>query len=311
MRFKNIGVNNLYESMIRSGYPMSTGEPIDFDNLVRDLKWWFEKGRLIEIYEYLKELESNKNVTEKFKQDNQCVICGEYSPQRHLFDEYNIDYDFFEVGLKNSKETMTLKEALNTYSRIKRLSSCKPLSGHNNYEKGINVSFDMEFSHSILPQIQRYHFFEIISSQSKMHRIIKGDFSFTNRVLLDPKDTLNNLIYAYNIFDRLVEEKSTAIIVDRNDVYIRIEATDGCLLENLSHNDEPLPYELQLTKKELFETIVDNCPLGLQMWMGVTTNYLQLKTMYHQRKNHKMSEWQDFIKFCEDLPLFKELILKE
>jgi hypothetical protein len=55
--------------------------------------------------------------------------------------------------------------------------------------------------------------------------------------------------------------------------------------------------------------LIDSCPMGLLMTARMTTNYLQLKTMYYQRKEHKLDEWSiDFVNFCQDLPQFLELI---
>ena len=46
--------------------------------------------------------------------------------------------------------------------------------------------------------------------------------------------------------------------------------------------------------------------------MRVSTNYMQLQTMYNQRKNHKLREdWGNFCKFVEGLPLAEMLILGE
>jgi len=39
----------------------------------------------------------------------------------------------------------------------------------------------------------------------------------------------------------------------------------------------------------------------------MTTNYQQLKTMFTQRKNHKLSEWHEFCDWCESLPEFTNL----
>ena len=56
---------------------------------------------------------------------------------------------------------------------------------------------------------------------------------------------------------------------------------------------------------------ISNCPLGLELWMGITTNYLQLKTIYQQRKNHKLKEdWGVFCDMIEKLPM-SELITGE
>ena len=58
--------------------------------------------------------------------------------------------------------------------------------------------------------------------------------------------------------------------------------------------------------------VVSNCPLGLELWMRVSTNYKQLQTIYYQRRHHKLKEdWGAVIKMIEQLPYFKEFILGE
>lgn len=55
-----------------------------------------------------------------------------------------------------------------------------------------------------------------------------------------------------------------------------------------------------------------SCPTGLELTARMTTNYRQLKTIYHQRKNHTLPEWR---KFCQQLvdefPMFRELCLED
>lgn len=48
---------------------------------------------------------------------------------------------------------------------------------HANFRKGIRVSFDLKYTQYISKQLQRYHFFDYVSSTSMMHRITKMDFS--------------------------------------------------------------------------------------------------------------------------------------
>lgn len=50
-----------------------------------------------------------------------------------------------------------------------------------------------------------------------------------------------------------------------------------------------------------------NVPVGFRLTARMTTNYRQLKTIYNQRKNHRLPEWQDFCKRIEELP-YSELI---
>lgn len=61
-----------------------------------------------------------------------------------------------------------------------------------------------------------------------------------------------------------------------------------------------------------FEKVIDNCPQGIELCRRVTLNYLQIKTMLEQRKNHKMSSWrEDFVRLAGQLPYFKEFTQKE
>ena len=64
--------------------------------------------------------------------------------------------------------------------------------------------------------------------------------------------------------------------------------------------------------EENFKKLLYNVPLGFKLTAGMTTNYLQLKTIYNQRKHHRLSEeWGLFCEALEHLPLFKELCLGE
>lgn len=54
-----------------------------------------------------------------------------------------------------------------------------------------------------------------------------------------------------------------------------------------------------------------NTPVGFKLTAGMTTNYRQLKTIYAQRKTHRLPEWREFCAWVETLPMFKELCLKD
>ena len=57
------------------------------------------------------------------------------------------------------------------HARAKKLAKTPVGSGHNNFLKGIIVQFDLQYPEYFSPQLQRYHWIDIISSQSKMHKI--------------------------------------------------------------------------------------------------------------------------------------------
>lgn len=50
-------------------------------------------------------------------------------------------------------------------------------------------------------------------------------------------------------------------------------------------------------------------PCGFELTARLTTNYRCLKTIYSQRKNHKLPEWREFCKWIESLPYAKEFII--
>ena len=62
-------------------------------------------------------------------------------------------------------------------------------------------------------------------------------------------------------------------------------------------NDNPL----------LWRRLVASLPCGFVLGATMTTNYRQLKTIYLQRKNHRLKEWHEFCTWCESLPNFLEL----
>lgn len=68
------------------------------------------------------------------------------------------------------------------------------------------------------------------------------------------------------------------------------------------YNADPTP--------ENYLRVLYNVPSGFELTARMTTNYRQLKTIYHQRKNHRLPEWRAFCKWCETLPMFKELCLE-
>jgi hypothetical protein len=51
-------------------------------------------------------------------------------------------------------------------------------------------------------------------------------------------------------------------------------------------------------------------PDGFKLTAGMTTNYRQLKTIYNQRKAHRLPEWKEFCAWIETLP-HSELITRD
>jgi len=55
--------------------------------------------------------------------------------------------------------------------------------------------------------------------------------------------------------------------------------------------------------EENFYRLIYNIPTGFELTARITTNYLQLKTIYKQRRNHKLKpDWGVFCDWIESLP---------
>ena len=168
---------------------------------------------------------------------------------------------------------------------------------HDNFLTGIRVSFDVTYPQYWTPEFQRYHFADIVTSSSKMHRLVKMDLnSASNKyVSRDIIAYVNGYIQLYN---HLLEEKEQNSFIGH-----RFTLRDGTIIK-CDNVDDAL--------YTCYMIIISNCPMGVELFMRVSTNYKQLQTIYFQRKHHKLKEdWGAFCKFIEELPYAKELIIGE
>ncbi len=159
---------------------------------------------------------------------------------------------------------------------INACMNCRTGEGHDNALKGIIVQFDLTFSEKAWPQLQRYHFMDFVSSQSTMHRLSKFKIADQCNQYVDQRciDVLQELVNQYNALIKLKKQ------------------------------GEDIPdSEIKTARLKMLY----NIPSGMELCAGMTTNYLQLKTIYQQRRNHALPDWQVFCDFIESLPIFMEL----
>lgn len=173
----------------------------------------------------------------------------------------NVKIYGFDESVKASKYPMSvdvteLNDELT--ETAERLGLQGPGTGHCNFLLGIVVQFDLSFTIKAWTEAERYHFFDIVSSQSTMHKISKMS------------------------------------IAEGSVPYVSEEIIEVC---------ERLCSQYLRTKDpEDYLKLLYNVPVGLRLTARISTNYLQLKTIYRQRKNHRLPEWRDFCKWCETLP---------
>ena len=83
-------------------------------------------------------------------------------------------------------------------------------------------------------------------------------------------------------------------IINNCNGYVTREAIDNLLVLTRQYNDEPTT--------ENYLKVLYNIPTGFELTARMTTNYRQLKTIYKQRKNHRLPEWRKFCDWIESLP---------
>lgn len=68
---------------------------------------------------------------------------------------------------------------------------------------------------------------------------------------------------------------------------------------------------LAVPTPENYLKLLYNIPSGFELTARMTTNYQQLKTIYQQRRHHRLPDWQVVCDWIETLPRFMELTQKE
>ena len=94
---------------------------------------------------------------------------------------YAMVSDYNELWVKTQAEVIRLEtfdDELDTnphYKRALKLTKAPLNSGHVSWAKGVVVNMDITFTNKAFIEMQRYHFIDIITGMSCMHRISKFD----------------------------------------------------------------------------------------------------------------------------------------
>ena len=188
-------------------------------------------------------------------------------------------YGLYE-SVKGSKYPMAVDLAKvndEVTERTKKLANAKTGSGHDNFLNGIVVQFDLTFTNKAWVEAERYHFLDFISSQSTMHRITKFD--------------LDKAYISY------VDERIIEIMKEKVKSYNELQED----IKRLQEEGKDTSTLNDVAKNQYHEILYSN-PAGFKLTARMTTNYRQLKTIYFQRKDHRLPEWRAFCKWIETLP---------
>lgn len=195
----------------------------------------------------------------------------------------NVNVYGLEESIRGAKFPMSVDvDSLNTdlTPGIEKLAQSKPGEGHDNWLNGVVVQFDLTYTVKAWTEMERYHFMDFISSQSTMHRITKFDLNDAYISYVHPHilSIMKGLVDGYNAVEEYLKEKKDTL--KQNEIDDIIER-----------------------QKERYLTILYSNPCGFRLTARMTTNYRQLKTIYKQRRTHRLPEWRAFCDWIKTLPM--------
>lgn len=192
----------------------------------------------------------------------------------------NVNVYGFEEAVKGAKYSYAIDTNAVTSEVTKTtlsLANSKAGSGHDQFMTGIIVQFDLTFSNKAWVEAERYKFLNFISSQSTMHRITKFDLDQAYLPYVDNRivEIMKEKVKAYNE----LQSQMTSFKNEGKDVS-----------------------EMMNTLNEMYLEILYSNPAGFRLTAKMTTNYRALKTIYNQRKDHRLPEWRAFCEWVKTLP---------
>lgn len=161
-------------------------------------------------------------------------------------------------------------------------------SEHRKFMRQIGVNFDLTAPLYFWKEYDTYKVGTVANSTSTMHKLA------STPITIDCFET-DDMVDDLKVFD--------------NEPY-NIDETVKDVWEGIINACETLRQRYLETKDiRYWKELVRLLPEGWLQTRTCTLNYEVLRTMYHQRKTHKLQEWRDFCKVIETLPYAKELII--
>ena len=158
---------------------------------------------------------------------------------------------------------------------------------HRKYLRQIFVSFDVTAPLYWWKEFDTYKVGTVSNSCSTMHKIASKEFSIDDfshehlsediiKVTYDDQDYLNSALDCF--YDVI------AMLNTYRERYIKTK-----------------------DKKDWWQ-LIQLLPSSYNQKRTITMNYENVFNIIHQRENHKLDEWRDFVKILLDLPYVKEIM---
>lgn len=161
----------------------------------------------------------------------------------------------------------------NDWNLCKKLGKAGP--EHAKFLRQIFISVDITAPLKFWDEADTYHFFET-NSTSAMHKLGSGEIFARS--------------FSFEDFDDDIKMDYLELL-----------------------NEARKRWEMAGKKKPSREwrQMVMLTAMGFNYRRTFTSNYSQLRTMYFQRKNHRLQEWREMAKWIESLPYSELITLKE
>lgn len=169
-------------------------------------------------------------------------------------------------------------------------------SEHRKFLRQIFVSIDITAPIYWWKEFDTYKVSTVANGTSTMHKLL------ANPITIDcfEKSDFNNLIYPEDMqrseLKYPVDPDVIQMVLIPYLEYLRQEAV---ILNKINPEEG----------KKYWKELVRWLPSGWLQTRTWTGNYENLRTMYGQRKNHKLTEWGQFCNFIETLPYATEFIV--
>ena len=127
--------------------------------------------------------------------------------------------------------------------------------------------------------------------------IVQFDLTFSQKAWVE--------LQRYHFID-FVSSQSTMHRIDRFDLNGHMNGyVDGAIKSRLQELVDAYRAD---KSRDNFLKVIYNIPSGFELTARMTTNYRQLKTIYFQRKTHRLPEWREFCAWIEALPYMREFL---
>ena len=159
---------------------------------------------------------------------------------------------------------------------------CKAGSEHRKFLRYLTVTFDITAPIVFFQQLDTYKIGTVRNSTSKMHKLLHKEFDESDFACEELPDEAKGVLL---------------VVID----------TLNCWRKRYL----ALPDEKVMEKKALWESILRILPESYCQKSTMLVNYEVLRSIYRQRKGHKLKEWASLLNWIESLPYADKLIIGE